>query len=57
MFLRTLINLKVMGFLNNSKHSPFIFKKNYFGKASCGLDMTNPYNQNKEGANLKVKKE
>jgi hypothetical protein len=28
-----------MGFLTNSRHSAFIFKKNYFGKPSCGLDM------------------
>lgn len=32
-FLESLKELKFMGYLSQTKQSPFIFKKNYFGKA------------------------
>lgn len=38
MFLKGVHNLKIMGFLANSKQHMFIFKKNYFGKPYCRLE-------------------
>ena len=34
MFLQALSELKYMGYVSQTKQSSFIFKKNYFGKAS-----------------------